>query len=64
MLIQRITTLQYHGENPTKDFVGKSPEKKLIDHMKNDSGLAKKLWGYAISYMSDEAMHFSAQMLT
>lgn len=53
MLIQRITKLWYMGENPAKEFGGKSREKELADKMKNKFGLIKKSRGQSITSISD-----------
>lgn len=63
MLVHRITLLPFEGMNLVDDFVGKSQEKKLEDQMKSDFRLVKKLRGYGISSISDDAVKSVAQIL-
>ena len=63
ILIHRFTNFPYKGENPAKEFGGKSKEKELEDKIKTKFALIKKSLGYPIQSIQDQAMQFSAKIL-
>lgn len=63
MLIHHITRFPNQGVDPAEEFGGKSKEKKLIDRMKGEFGLVKKLNGYTVHSITNTTVQFSDPIL-
>jgi len=63
MLIHGIMHLPCEGLNLTKAFGENMREKDLVETMKRDYGLVKKLRGYSIFSITDPTIQLSTQIL-